>query len=142
MLKDMTVNQLWGLIANIAKFLEQHDYSTTLKQTDLTAKAIADIGDALSDIYKEKGWTDSMIIAQLDPDILSESFYKKIKDGTAVRIGAKHLFELRRITGLSLNKLAGMPDSLNNIKIGQMSPIRLLDISEQLYREVRLKSKV
>lgn len=109
---------------------------------DYVAKAILNIRPTLETICKNNGWTYKAMLERLDPKYFGDQarFSKLINNCTKRQISAGQLFEIRRVSGISLDKLA---DGCDAFEFGQMTIQRLIElnniISAELLRRIMQK---
>lgn len=124
-------------IARLPKTEEIKLYS---EDENYVQKALNRIGPALDKICQDNHWHKDALMARLDTEFYPtpESISRVITNDGKRRTSAGQLIELRRVSGISLDKLA---DGANPFEIEQMSDARLVELMElfsaELARRIR-----
>ncbi|MCI6352491.1 MAG: hypothetical protein MR837_03615 [Firmicutes bacterium] len=111
-------------IQRIETFSEKEDYVEC---------ALKRIGPALDKICQDNHWHEDALKARLSVDYFpSAASYSRIKNNDGKRrASAAQLFELRRVSGISLDKLA---DGCDPFEFEAMTNARLVELVEQISR--------
>ncbi len=102
---------------------------------DYVSAAIKRIGPALDKICQDNHWHIDALKDRFDPDYFPDAstFSRLINNTAKRRPSAGQLFELRRVAGISLDKLA---DGCNPFEFEQMSVDRLIELNEMISAEL------
>lgn len=112
------------------------------ENSDYVSAAIKRIGPALDKICRDNKWHFDAVKDRFDPTYFPNpsTFSRLINNDTKRQISAGQLFELRRIAGISLDKLA---DGCEPFDFQNMSIRRLIELNEiistELSRKIRQK---
>ena len=98
-------------------------------------KAIKRIGPALDKVIQDHNWHASALKAHFDVRYYPAAYtFSRLISGDAKRkMTAEQLIELRRVSGISLDKLA---DGCDPFDFQQMSDARLVELVEQISAEL------
>lgn len=118
--------------ARVSKNLAIQTYSEDKNYVD---NAINRIGPTITKICEDRSWTQAALLHHLDEKYFpNPSTLSRIVNHTEKRYAsAAQLFELRRVTGISLDKLA---DNCDPFEFQKMSTTRLLTIMQQICAEL------
>ena len=102
---------------------------------DYVSAAIKRIGPALYKICKDNHWHIDALKDRFDPEYFPDAstFSRLINHTAKRRPSAGQLFELRRVAGISLDKLA---DGCDPFEFEQMSVDRLIELNEMISAEL------
>lgn len=105
------------------------------EKADYVERALERIGPALDKICQDNHWHEDALKDRLCDDyFLNPASYSRIKNNDGKRrVSAAQLFELRRVSGISLDKLA---DGCEPFEFEQMSETRLVELMEQIACEM------
>ena len=112
-----------------ARLPETEPITLHSENPDYVSEAIKRIGPVLDKICQDNQWHIDALKDRSDPDYFPNpsSFSRIINNDTKRRIWAGQIFELRRVSGLSLDKLA---DGCEPFEYQQMTTQRLIEINE------------
>lgn len=102
---------------------------------DYVSKAIQQIGPTLDEICQKNHWHIDALKDRFDSEYFpnASSFSRVLNSTVKRRPSAGQLFELRRVAGISLDKLA---DGCNPFEFEQMSVERLIELNEMISAEL------
>ena len=118
-----------------ARLPKGHSIKAHSENANYVVNALNRIGPALDEICVKRHWHKDAIKEHLDELYFpNDSTLSRIKNSTDGRkVSAGQLFELRRVSGISLDKLA---DGCDAFEFEEMSDIRLVELMEQISFEL------
>lgn len=118
--------------ARISKKLEIQTHSEDANYVD---NAINRIGPTITKICEDRSWTQAALLHHLDEKYFphASTLSRIVNHNEKRHVSAAQLFELRRVMGISLDKLA---DDCDPFEFQEMSTTRLLAIMQQICVEL------